>query len=374
MGLSSVALLALLCPPCLGFTASFGPFITVSWVPPSAPDGLTTLNISYSGGDGAWFALGASSTFSMLGGDVAVCQPQLAAGAAVAQMTLSGFSSESIVLASPSPLMAASGCAGSSAAEFSITRALAAGEYAGALALAGDARVIWAVGQRGRLGEHRATGVGSINLVTGAFSSAATLTLEAHGGLMFAAWGVLAPLGVLAARYGKRLEWEGSPPLWFSAHRLVQSAALLASLAGFCTALAALWGRAHFASPHAVVGLVIFLLGALQALNAAARPHPAAAGQPKTSLRAGWEILHRASGVVLLGLGVANIFLGVFVYGTSRLIIVAYSLVVAALISVAIWREIVEAATPARKPLASLAVLPGAAAADSDPPGIGGRS
>ena len=208
-----------LCAPAHGFTATFGE-LSVTWAPPAG--GLVTLNVSYSGSaDGAWFAVGASSSSGMVGGDVLLCQPGLAA---VSQAVLSATSRSGVSAASPSPLLATAGCASGSATSFSATRAVAAGSYAGALALTGDLRIIWAVGPAGSgsaLPEHHSEGVGTLNLVTGASSSAATLTLQAHGVLMFAAWGALAPLGVLAARYGKRLR-PGPPPLWYTAHRAVQ--------------------------------------------------------------------------------------------------------------------------------------------------------
>ena len=339
-----------------GFSASFGP-LTVVWAPPA--DGLVTLNVTYDGsvGAGAWFAWGTSSSFGMVGGDVTVCQPSLSTDA-VSQYILTATSSSGVARVSTSPLLASAGCAGGGAS-FSVTRSVSAGAYAGALPLAGDMRVIWAVGPTGGSG----TGVGTVNLVSGAFSSASSLMLEAHGAMMVIAWGVLAPFGVLAARYGKRVR-PGPPPLWFVAHRAIQVVALLASLAGFCIAVAAVWGGAHFSSPHAALGLAVFLLGALQALNAVLRPHPAKAGERKPCLRVAWEVLHRSSGAALLVLGAVNVFLGLLLYGTGGGLIAAYAIFIAFLVAVAVWREVVEAT--ARKRVAGLTQAP----VDDGPPGV----
>ena len=322
--------------------------------------------------------MGASSTFGMVGGDVLLCQPAAAAAAAaaVSQYVLTATSSRGVSLASPSPLLATAGCTSGSGSttSFSATRAVAAGGYAGALALTGDLNVIWAVGPPGSgsttLAEHRSTGVGTVNLVTGASSSAAMLTLQAHGALMFAAWGVLAPLGVLAARYGKRLR-PGPPPLWFTAHRGIQIAALVASLVGFSVAVAAVWGGAHFASPHAALGLAVFILSMMQALNAFTRPHPPKPSERKHCVRCAWEVLHKSSGVTLLVCGAVNVYLGLALYGAGAGLVAAYSVLIAALVVIAVWREIAESAVRKRDDFLALRSTP--PQPSDSPPGIASR-
>ena len=351
------------------FSAKFGP-LNVAWSAAADASSVVTLNISYDGslGAGKWFAWGTSSPgYGMAGGDVAVCQP----GAPVVQYALTSESRRGVVLAAPSPLLASSGCA-PGGAMFSITRSAAAGGYAGALPLAGEFRVIWAVGRLGTLGEHQATGVGTLDLRTGAFSSASMLALQAHGVFMFAAWGVLAPLGVLAARYGKRLQPAGAaakppsapPALWFVLHRAVQAVALAASLAGFCIAVAAAWGSAaHFASPHAALGLAVFVLGGLQALNAAARPPPDEPGQPPRCARAAWRAVHMSGGLTLLVCGAVNVFLGLALYGAGTALAVGYGAVIAALVAAAAWREVADASA-ARRARADAGARTRAVAAD----------
>ena len=72
--------------------------------------------------------------------------------------------------------------------------------------------------------------------------------LSWHGRAMFAAWAVLAPVGVIAARYFKVTPGQDWPreldnPFWWRLHRGAQYAALVLTFAAFALASIPLWRR-----------------------------------------------------------------------------------------------------------------------------------
>lgn len=326
------------------FSATFGP-LTISWATPSADNNnvvsiiLTPTGVT----SGTWYAWGVSTTFGMTTGDVTVCQPALSGAAALSQYVTHEESVSDVVPAVPSPLLGAFGCVAGLPSNFS--RPVASGSYGGASALGpGPVKVIWAVGKAGSgtmNAEHETMGMGTINFATGAYSSTTPTTLKAHGVVMFIAWGLLAPCGVLLARYTRAVWPSAAPPFWFRAHWMTQSAALVASIIGFSIGVAAAWGSVPFAHPHTALGLAVFILGLLQPINAFVRPHKPAPGEATTWLRTAWEFAHKGSGIAVLAMSAANIVLGVLYYNGSVALAGAYGVVVAVLLAVAVWREIV---------------------------------
>jgi hypothetical protein len=64
----------------------------------------------------------------------------------------------------------------------------------------------------------------------------------------------------------------------------------------------------HVGSFHAILGAVVVLIGTLQPLNAALRPHKT---EPKTTARVFFEIMHKGLGWLAVLLGVANVLIGI---------------------------------------------------------------
>lgn len=147
-----------------------------------------------------------------------------------------------------------------------------------------------------------------------------------HAGLMFAAWGVLLPLGVMAARFLKgdaklTLKWLGTGPLWFMVHKLMQPLGLIVALAGFIVIL--LYIPSHFghaARSHTIPAIIALVLGLLQPVNAFFRPHP----QPPTRKRVLWEHLHKWSGRIACLLAIVAQGVGLFVIQASLVFVVLW--------------------------------------------------
>jgi hypothetical protein len=126
-----------------------------------------------------------------------------------------------------------------------------------------------------------------------------------HGVLMFLAWGVLLPFGVTFARFAKSLPNAA----WFKVHRVIMPLGLLLALGGFIAALLMVQTN-KFKTGHAFIGVVVMVLGLLQPINAALRPHPPGPGERKTCKRLAFEIIHRYSGRFALVLAAVNMFIG----------------------------------------------------------------
>lgn len=137
-----------------------------------------------------------------------------------------------------------------------------------------------------------------------------------HGILMMIGWGFLLPAGAILARFGKHRD-----PLWFHLHRVIQTVGLILALSGFIYALVrfdALSAPGFSNYYHAVLGIVVMVLGLLQPVNALLRPHKPSDGEAKSTSRFIWEILHKSSGWFACILAVAVIGIGTTILPESN--------------------------------------------------------
>jgi len=132
-----------------------------------------------------------------------------------------------------------------------------------------------------------------------------------HGALMYAAWGLLLPLGALLGRY-YRWTW----PCWFIFHVICQSAGLLLTVAGFVIIfLVGSWNQPNF--PHAIIGIVLTAILLQQFLNGIFHPcvereDGRTLSEDKSRYRLCWEIYHAISGIIAVAIGIGQVTLGVF--------------------------------------------------------------
>jgi hypothetical protein len=142
---------------------------------------------------------------------------------------------------------------------------------------------------------------------------------------MTLAWGVLVPLGVWSARYGKTppgvsaaadaadaesaswrraRAWLRAEGRWFKTHRACTSLGLGLAFLGLAVQYAEVeqgGGGEHFVSAHSALGAATLVLGVAQPLGAYFRPDaptPAAraAGVGTSRARWAWETAHRLAG------------------------------------------------------------------------------
>lgn len=134
--------------------------------------------------------------------------------------------------------------------------------------------------------------------------------LYVHLVCMILAWGLLLPWGAALAARGRE---HGSRGSWFAAHWKLQAGGVVLMLGGFAAAVVFAEGHtAHFKSPHAQLGLAVVVLGCVQALMGALRPHaPASAEEQRSAERALFEGAHKNGGRLAVVLGIATIGVGI---------------------------------------------------------------
>jgi len=131
-----------------------------------------------------------------------------------------------------------------------------------------------------------------------------------HASLMMVSWGFLLPSGTLLAKFYK----HRPNGLWYKLHRVIQTFGLLLAVIGWIIALMNFnvfkdYGFRNY--QHGICGMVVMLLGLLQPLNALIRPHaPKDESEEKSTKRVLWEVWHKSSGWMAVGLAVPTIVLG----------------------------------------------------------------
>ncbi|XP_073283509.1 cytochrome b561, DM13 and DOMON domain-containing protein At5g54830 [Primulina huaijiensis] len=129
--------------------------------------------------------------------------------------------------------------------------------------------------------------------------------LAVHGFMMFLAWGILLPGGILAARYLKHVKGDG----WFQIHVYLQYSGLAIIFLGFLFAVAELRGLT-FDSLHVKFGMLAILLAVAQPVNAYVRPKKPASGEEISSKREIWEYAHFIIGRCAILVGIAALISG----------------------------------------------------------------
>ncbi|KAK3132693.1 hypothetical protein QOZ80_6AG0526390 [Eleusine coracana subsp. coracana] len=129
--------------------------------------------------------------------------------------------------------------------------------------------------------------------------------LAVHGFMMFVAWGILLPGGIMAARYLKRLKGDG----WFQIHVYLQYSGIAIMFLGVLFAAAELRGFS-VSSVHVKFGVLALLLAVSQPLNAKFRPSRPANGEVPSRNRILWEYLHVITGRLGIVVGIVALFTG----------------------------------------------------------------
>ncbi len=146
-----------------------------------------------------------------------------------------------------------------------------------------------------------------------------------HARIMVVAWGILAPLAVLVARYAKVVPWQDWPreldnTLWWRSHWIGQSLVLVLTLVGVALVI----GASNTWSLHRVLGYVILGFVLAQVAIGVFRGSkggptaPAPDGSPRgdhydmTPWRIAFEWVHKSLGYGLLGLSAVTIVAGLW--------------------------------------------------------------
>lgn len=155
--------------------------------------------------------------------------------------------------------------------------------------------------------------------------------MQIHGVLNTLAWGIILPLGVLIARYIKSL--NPSSPAWFHGHKICQSIGYVLGVAGFALGLklgSESKGITHYS--HRNMGIAVFSLATIQVcllllllvifiettistiLTSFSHYKQVSAlllrPKPTHKKRIYWNLYHYTVGIVVIALGITNIFEG----------------------------------------------------------------
>ncbi|KAL2343131.1 hypothetical protein Fmac_004416 [Flemingia macrophylla] len=176
-------------------------------------------------------------------------------------------------------------------------------------------KVVWAIGAKWTIDHltdrnmHSSTSNRPIRIHLKVGSSEAEQdllpVLVVHGFMMFVAWGILLPGGVLAARYLKHLKGNG----WYRIHVYLQYSGLVIVLLALLFAVAELKGF-FFSSTHVKFGFAAILLASIQPVNAFLRPPKPANGEQAPFKRVIWEYFHSIIGRCAVVVGIAALFTG----------------------------------------------------------------
>ncbi len=146
-----------------------------------------------------------------------------------------------------------------------------------------------------------------------------------HARTMVLAWGVIAPLAIIAARFLKILPWQDWPreldnPTWWRFHWMGQSLATFLTLVG----LGLVWGAARGGSLHGMMGYGVIALALFQIALGLARGSkggptaPARDGTLRghhydlTPWRRTFEMVHKSLGYITLALAIATVLVGLW--------------------------------------------------------------
>jgi hypothetical protein len=157
-----------------------------------------------------------------------------------------------------------------------------------------------------------------------------------HGRLMVAGWAVLAPAGIIAARYFKIRPGQDWPrqlddKAWWHAHRWLQGTGIAAATAGLWLAWTNAGGTPALAEFHAILGWVLMVLGWTQIAVALLRGTKGGPTDPRakapdwagdhysmTRRRIAFEYVHKLGGYAALALTVVAVLTGLVLADAPR--------------------------------------------------------
>ena len=160
-----------------------------------------------------------------------------------------------------------------------------------------------------------------------------------HGRIMVLCWGVLLPLGVLAARFFKVMPTQNWPTqldnkTWWKAHLHGQSVAIALALVGVALVWRSASGTTLLARWHGYLGWAVTALGVAQAAAGFARGSKGGPSEPTvrgdhydmTPRRNNFEKAHKSLGYVALFLAIGTVFMGLVIADAPRWMLLAISL------------------------------------------------
>uniref|UniRef100_A0A5B7BRG7 Cytochrome b561 and DOMON domain-containing protein n=1 Tax=Davidia involucrata TaxID=16924 RepID=A0A5B7BRG7_DAVIN len=152
---------------------------------------------------------------------------------------------------------------------------------------------------------------------------------SSHGVLNMLGWGILIPIGAMAARYFK--QWD---PIWFYSHIFIQSFGFIFGIAGIITGLVLENQLSANVKKHKALGIFILVLGCLQVMAFLARPNK------ESKVRKYWNWYHHNVGRFVIIFAAVNVFYGIHLGNAGSSWNAGYGIVLAGLFIAAVVLEI----------------------------------
>ena len=203
----------------------------------------------------------------------------------------------------------------------------------GTITASGLNTFVFAAGASNELAYHQHRGSFRINLQScdGSYTGSSTTkskqgAFAAHGTLAVLAWGVATPFAMTVAWFRTLV-----PSSWIYIHVFSNVISFVFTVVAVIVAITAESGQtspSHFSNPHSIVGVTLLVLMTFQVMNGFMRPpvekkDPYSARQfvegkrffeiPR-SPRGLWMLIHRFSGVAMLGMGIYQISSGLALF------------------------------------------------------------
>ncbi|DBB02803.1 TPA: hypothetical protein ACH3X1_013633 [Trebouxia sp. C0004] len=155
-----------------------------------------------------------------------------------------------------------------------------------------------------------------------------------HGWLMCLAWGFLIPAGVVIACFRTV---RGMGTWWFHLHRALQILGFLVSLAGLSVGVYLDPNEGGLKWQHKIIGITVNVLALVQVLAGILIKPPAT-----NVLRRVWNVSHWTLGRSALALGIANIFIGMFLSSLAYKNIIGQAVVLGGLFIIVMLKNDIE--------------------------------
>ncbi|KAK9056806.1 hypothetical protein SSX86_024169 [Deinandra increscens subsp. villosa] len=159
------------------------------------------------------------------------------------------------------------------------------------------------------LGSDNRNSVGQVDFSTGLTSGGGSVggsrlrRRNTHGVLNAVSWGVMMPMGAMAARYLK--VFNVANPAWFYIHVTTQTSAYIVGVAGWVTGLKLGSDSAGVRyDTHRNIGITLFAIATLQVFALLLRP------KPDNKYRFYWNIYHHSLGYSIIIMSIINVYEG----------------------------------------------------------------
>ncbi|KAM3189817.1 hypothetical protein ACQJBY_068211 [Aegilops geniculata] len=312
---------------------------SVHWTYDPAASSLSVAFVAAPPSSGGWVAWGLNPTGDGMSGTQALVASPTGSGGAYGVQT---YAIQGTSLGSPGPIAyKTSDLAAEVGADGSV-------QMFGKLALqngTGEVNQVWQVGPAsgGSIGIHAMAAAnmgakGKLNLVTGATTAVSGGSIlrkkNTHGILNAVSWGILLPMGAIAARYLKT--FKSADPAWFYLHVACQLIGYAVGVSGWATGIhLGNLSKGITYSLHRNIGIAVFALGTVQIFALFLRP------KKDHKLRVYWNVYHHSVGYTIIILGIVNIFKGMSILDVAQKWKTGYIIAIAILGGVAVALEVI---------------------------------